>query len=339
MTPALAEWIPERVLEPFTEASFRSGVLFGGVALVVGVAAGLAWRASGREGAVPVSGLLLCGAAIVALEQAGRLGSDLVPALMALGVGGLVVDVAPTTGRFLPLLALPGAWLLAATVEADQDWLSLAVGLTAAFGGALVSDFDRRWSFQPPGPGLVVVSFAGVFLTVPETAEALPVLGAALPLTLIGWPLNLARLGAGGSLASTGLLAWVVAQGGMFRDSAVVGGLACLAMLVAEPLGRALVRRRVAWPTTVLVLVAVATAHVVMVILAARVAGLREQLEPALALAVLTLVLGIVVSAGVWQAGSSGAERRRRSPQRETDGFPAQGDPRRLPPPAKDGRR
>jgi hypothetical protein len=86
--------------------------------------------------------------------------------------------------------------------------------VAVAGGGALVADFDARWSSPPLGPALIVVSLAGVFITVPETKEALPVLGAALSLLLIGWPVNLASLGAGGSFAATGLLAWTTAQGG-----------------------------------------------------------------------------------------------------------------------------
>jgi hypothetical protein len=168
-------------------------------------------------------------------------------------------------------------------------------------GGALVADFDLRWSVRPLGPAMMVVALAGVFVTVPETEEALPVLGAALSLALIGWPASLASLGAGGSLAATGLLAWTVGQGGTFRDTAIVGGLACLGMLVAEPLGRLLRTNRhgrcLARPAWVLA--AVFIAHVVVVLVAARVAGLGGDLDTAVLIVAAALAAAAAASLGI----------------------------------------
>ncbi|MBW3573524.1 MAG: hypothetical protein KY450_01490 [Actinobacteria bacterium] len=292
--------IPERVLAPFAEASFRNGLVIGVVALVIGAAVAAAWRSrTGRP--CPLAGLLVAGGGAVAVLEAGVSVQGLVPGLVALGIGGCIVDVVPRLRPALPLLALPGAWLLATGIDVSQSWAPLAVGIVVAGGGALAADFDARWSARPLGPGLLVASLGGVFLTVPETAEALPVLGAALPLALIGWPGNLASLGAGGSLAATGLLAWTVAQGGTFRDTAIVGGLACLGMLVAEPLGRMARTNRHGrrLPRPVGVLVAVVAAHLVVVLLASRVAGLGDDLVASLGIAGLALAAGAAASLAI----------------------------------------
>jgi hypothetical protein len=298
--------IPERVLAPFEEPSFQSGIRFGLVALAVGVLCGLVWRRRWSSPS-PVAGLLLAAAAVVTLDEVGRLDEGLIMALAALGVAGLITDAYPPARPALVLLALPGAGILASSVVARQSWAPVAVGLVAALGGALVATFDLEWRAQPLGPALMAVSVAGVFVTVPETAEALPVFGVAIPLALLGWPLSLARLGAGGSLAATGLLAWTVAQGGTFRDSALVGGLACLGLLVALPVGTALVRRTLRqarsdpWPP-VLIALAVVGVHLVVVALVARVAGLRDDLGSAVIIAGVVLTLAVVAGAALARA-------------------------------------
>ena len=302
--------MPERVVAPFTEAAFRSGLVVGLGLLLVGVVAGLAWRARRAE-PLPLAGVLLAGAAVIALAQLDRLGERLGIGLAALAAAGLVADAVPRCRPLLPLLALPGAWMVATGTDATQPWVPLVLGTTVALGGTLVASFDRHWSARALGPGMVVASFAGVFVTVPETREALPVLGAVLPLALLGWPANLASLGAGGSLAATGLLAWTVAQGGTFRDSAIVGGLACLGVLLAEPLARALLsRRRVAGrPHRVGTVLAVLGVHVAVVLLAARLAGLRDDLRSAGALAGVTLALALAAAVLVTLADQAGADR------------------------------
>lgn len=302
--------VPERLLGPFEEPAFQSGLLIGVVALGVGAAVGVLWRRQwGRP--APVAGLVLAAAAVVALSGTGRLGDGLAAGLVALAVAGLVADGYPPARPALPLLALPGAWFLATAVEVSQDWAPAAVGVVIVAGGALVAVFDHHDRARALGPALMAVSLAGVFLTVPETVEALPVFAVAVPLVLLAWPLRLANLGAGGSLAATGLLAWTVAQGGTFRDGALVGGLACLGMLVALPVGRALVGRNVEgrrrpWPPTVTAVV-VAGAQVVVVALVARVAGLREDAGSATIVASVALALAVVAGAAISMGGAPAA--------------------------------
>lgn len=282
-----------------TQASFRSGVVVGLITLVVGVVAALAWRSRSRD-PLPAAGLWIAAAGVLALLRVGEPEPGLAAAVLVLGGVGLVVDVVPRARPFLPLLALPGAWILATRVEVGQTWAPLAIGATIVVGGALVADFDGRPGTRTLGPAMMVVSLAGVFVTVPETEQALPVLGATLPLVLLGWPTCLATLGAGGSLAATGLLAWTVGQGGTFRDSAIVGGLACLGILVAEPVGRALLRRRLTRaPIPPWAMLAILATHVLAVLIAARVVGLRDDMQPAVALAALALALAVGVTVAI----------------------------------------
>ena len=305
--------IPERVLEPFTQPSFHSGLAVGVLFLVVGGAAAGLWRLR-RHRSCPVAGLFIAAAGAVAVSTIDGPAPGLVAGIVLLGIGGALVDVIPKLRPLLPALAVPGAWVVATGAEVRQSWAPLALGVAVAGGGALVADFDWRWSARPLGPVLILVSLAGVFVTVPETREALPVLGAAVPIALLGWPVNLASLGAGGALAATGLLAWVVGQGGTFRDSALVGGLACLGLLVAEPMGRLLRpsqdRRRLPRPPPVLV--AVVVVHVVVVLVAARVAGLGDDLTVAIVLAALALAAGTAASLALRSVAlrSSGPHRR-----------------------------
>lgn len=303
--------IPERILEPFTQASFRSGLAIGGLALVLGVVVAGLWRTR-QDRPCPIAGLLVAGAGATAIVQTQRPVSGLVAGLVVLGGAGALVDGLPRLRPVLPLLALPGAWIVATGLEVTQGWVPLAIGVAVAGGGALVADFDLRWSARPLGPALVAVSLAGVFVTVPETKEALPVLGAALPLAVLGWPASLASLGAGGSLAVTGLLAWTVAEGGTFRDSAIVGGLACLGVLVAEPLGRLVAahRHRRRLPRPLGVLIAVLVAHIVVVLVAARVAGLAGDVTTAVVIAALDLAAGAAASVGIRAAARPRAPSR-----------------------------
>jgi hypothetical protein len=113
-------------------------------------------------------------------------------------------------------------------------------------------------------------------------------------------------MGTGGSLAAVGALAWAAAMGGTGRPASIVGGVAGLGLLAAEPLGRAVVALTGgsppaspldrlparAWSTP-----AVAAVQAVVVVLAARVAGLCTSVPAAVAVSTATLL--VVVAAAV----------------------------------------
>jgi hypothetical protein len=233
------------------------GLAFGAAALVVGVAA-WGWGRARRGG--------------VAATLAG-----LAPA--AAGAGALAAAGVHPAGREL---GLAPAVAVAATVVA----------------GVLLADFDRR---RRDGLALSLwaVTVAGVWATVPDVEAAVVALGAALPPALLGWPGPLARgglvaLGPAGSLASAALLVWVVATDGAARPGSMVGGLACLGVLAVEPLARRLAGHGPGGrPLPPLPL---ATAHLALVAVAARVVGRRETVAEALPLAVAALAVALAVA-------------------------------------------
>jgi hypothetical protein len=222
---------------------------------------------------------------------------------------------APTPVVGVALAAAGGAGIVAATDPPATLALPLPwIAVVAGAAGALLAGFDRRWRGHGLAPLLLAVSAVGVYATVPDVEWALVVVGAALPLTLLGWPGPLApggvggprrrdrpaqpppSLGVAGSLATAALLAWTVAAGGAGRPGSVVGGLACLGVLTVEPLARlldprhrsALARPRVAWTAL--------AAHLVLVAVAARVVGRTETVAAALPLAGLALAAALAVA-------------------------------------------
>ena len=144
---------------------------------------------------------------------------------------------------------LPGA---AVAVEAmhieDRPTVIWPTVLVAAALAAAVADADLSLARSAVGPPLLAVSAFGMYVTVPETGQILPVLVVIVPIALVGAPLVLARLGTAGSAAIVVLLAAVVAEGGQQRAASIVGGLASVGVLALEPVARAIVPRARPWP-------------------------------------------------------------------------------------------
>jgi hypothetical protein len=265
-----------------------SGLLTGrtdelGIGLVLGVAATLAClavqahrRRRGSGSSAPVLG--------VALAVAGAAG------------------IALTTGR-------PASLALPVPVPA----LAVAAGAV----GLALADFDRRWRRHGLVPPLLAVAAAGAWAAVPDVETALVVLGVTVPMTLLGWPSPLVRsgqppsLGVAGALGVAALFAWMVAAGAAGRPGAAVGGLACLGVLVAEPVARRLDSRRRS-PLDLLTGRdgpgwAALAAQVPLTGLASRVVARPERATTALLLAALEL--GLAVGAGVALARRPWADR------------------------------
>jgi hypothetical protein len=206
-------------------------------------------------------------------------------------------DPVPVAG--LALAAAGAAGLAAtggATVRLGPAQLAGAV-VVAGVVAALLADFDRRrWRDGLTLP-LLAVSAAGIWATVPDVESAAVVLGVFLPFALLGWPLVRAgppSLGLAGALATAGLLVWTVVSGGAGRPGSIAGGLACLGVLAVEPAARLLDRRgpvdRAAKALPVL------AAHLLLVGVAARVAGRPATLAVAVPLALLELAAAVAVS-------------------------------------------
>jgi len=222
-------------------------------------------------------------------------------------------------GLALALAAVAGLALAGAPADPGPPWPVL-VAAAAAVAAALAA-FDRRWAGLGLPPVLLAVTAAGIWATVPDVEAALVLLGACLPMAVLGRPGPLAgrasgpaplAFGVAGSVAVAGVLVWVVATGGAGRPGSVVGGLACLGLLAVEPAVRLLdpgrrspldpLERRpgLAW--------AALAAQLVLVALAARVVGRPERAATALVLAAAEL--GLALAAGTLLARRSWASRR-----------------------------
>jgi hypothetical protein len=206
-------------------------------------------------------------------------------ALAAAGAAGVVLTVDQPPAPVLPV----GVVLVAAGVVA-----------------ALLADFDRRWRHLGLMPLLLAVSAAGVWAAVPDVEAALVVLGTTVAMTLLGWPSPLVAsgpppsLGTAGAIGVAALFVWTVAAGSAGRPAAVAGGLACLGVLVVEPVARRLGpglpvptgrtgRRRVGRSAL--------GAQLVLVAVAARVVGRVERPAVAWSLTLLLLAGATAVAA------------------------------------------
>ena len=144
--------------------------------------------------------------------------------------------------------------------------------------------------------------------THPDTEEILVLVGVMLPLVLLAWPKVLAGLAGVGAFPLIGLLAWVVAWGGRGRETAIVGAVASLGLLVAEPFARWLRGSpRLQWlPDGPAGAVAAGVLQAVVVLGPARLAGLQHDLTMSIAIAA-----GILIVATGALAASPAPSRRK----------------------------
>lgn len=310
--------ILDDVRSAVASSGFATGFFVGSLALAAGVLVIIALPRPGRR-VVPLAGLLLVGAALVALADQARLADDLVPGVGLLAVAGALVAAAgrlhlPPTGA-AAVLCLPGAWVVASATDLGGTGPRLVLVASIALAGALVGAADHQYRQLGLGPILLLVTLAGAYATVPDTERALIVLGAALPLVVLGWPWPLASLGRAGAAASVGLLAWIAVTDGSARAGSTVGAMACLGILLVEPVARMLraghgeggeekeaAAGLAAWPTAL----PIVFVHVVVVAVASRVAGFRSSAWEAGAIAGATLVVAVVVLAR-WPRATAGS--------------------------------
>jgi hypothetical protein len=249
---------------------------------------------------LPVSGVAMAGAGLLAVAVADAQeswGAVHVLGVAAAGVGGGIGRALRLPLVLRPALVLPGAAVMVEAMElADRSTVVWPTVVVASVLAVLVADADESLAASAAGPPLLAVSIFGMYATIPETGQILPVLVVAVPIALVGAPLSLARLGAAGSGAVMVLLAAVVAEGGQARAASIVGGLACTGVLALEPVARRLVPLAPPWPADwrsrpLLILAAL---QVVVVLVMSRVAGLRDDLEGALVISVVAGVLALV---------------------------------------------
>jgi hypothetical protein len=281
------------IVDAAVSAEFLAGLQWGGVAAVIALAVGVAWRRWRREPA-PVAGLAALAAAAAVMPIARRLPGLLVAGLALLALAGAVF---PRTSRIpiIPvLLALPGAWVIGASGIPGPGWAAPLVVAMTAVGGPLFSWFDEKVDGPPIVPLLFALATAGVWATVPDTEEALVLVGAVIAPTLLAWPLRVARLGPVGGHARVGLCVWVVAWGGRGREGSIVGAMAALGMLMVAPTGAWIARqsrvRATGWYGIGLI-----SLQLVVVAATTRIAGLRENAADAASIAIPTLMAALLI--------------------------------------------
>jgi hypothetical protein len=245
-------------------------------------------------------------AAAYAVRDTVWLPDRVVLALAMLTLAGLVVDVLRLSMVYLFAAAIPGAIVLdSAPAPLEMRWVRLLVFATTVVGGVALASFDRRWARHGLAAPLVALWAAGVYMTVPDTEAALAVLGATLVVAAAAWPLRLGCFGACGALPMAGLIAWTARYGGTGRPSSIVGAVACIGLLAVEPTAR-LLGRRDRGPIDVFAspaqgrwwtLPAVVPIQLVLVFVAARIAGLGHRVDRAAAIVAVEAAISVAVAA------------------------------------------
>jgi hypothetical protein len=119
-------------------------------------------------------------------------------------------------------------------------------------------------------------------------------------LAVLGWPLRRARLGRSGAPAAVATFAWIAALDVRGRPASLIGALLCLGLLVAAPLGSAMlpVGRRAlggvdrARRTSLLII-----AHGILVFVASRAVGIRANRNAEIAGAIVVGIVAVAVGA------------------------------------------
>jgi hypothetical protein len=301
----------------------HAGLVAGVAALVVGALVVAARRARGPRTARPggIVGPAVVVATLAAFGGLGRFAEvGSVPARVVCALAGLWLagEIGSRTARPVgaALALIAGVGLVDPSAN-SAIWIIAIVVLGPALAGSAVADFDRRASPSGLGPQLLLISIVGLYATVPDTELVLVLLGAMLPITLLAWPQVFARVGSGGAYAAIGLFLWISTIEGAGRPGSIVGAVATLALLVAEPVGRFVASRAHAdrlleCPTVGRLR---AGGFVVMQLLlaayAARVAGRVDDPIVALVLALPGVAIGVAVGS----RASLGPPRARTRPR------------------------
>jgi hypothetical protein len=313
--------------------AFALGLAFGGVAFLASALIALSSRRRSPN---------LAGAAFVAatwLGVRGAWGPSLATSRVALGLAvlwlggalaGVVITRSSTVGSH-PLLtmmiaATPGAVILAAVTPLAGSHLSRVVlGLATVALAVAMFDFNAVRGAKGAPWLLFFVSAVGVYLAVPDTELARVFLGVAIPFVLLSVPKPLCPFGASGSAALAGLFTWVVVVGGRGRPGSVVGGLAAIGILVAEPIGRRLVgeirifarqpsvnprydRNRDAWLSGALV---AALVQLGIVLYASRLVAREDRATTALFILLPMMVAAVALTPALYAEERRPARRRR----------------------------
>lgn len=271
-----------------------TGLLCGLVGLgLVGLVVAVRRRPDARP--LPWAASLVAAATLLALHGVDRLPPWLVGGALAILVGSGLGSVLRVRAGLWPLLLAPGGGTIAWLAFDGPLWARLVVLVAVTVGGALAAEFQKGHTRAGTGSLLLLVSAAGIFGTVPDTEHALVLLGATVPLAIAGWPLRWTTPGRIDLPVWVAVAVWTGATGGMGRNTSIVGGVGSLGLLVLEPIVRRVSGRRrpvggagTPPPLEELIL------HLVLVVVASRVAGLSTSILVAVA------VVAVANSAVAW---------------------------------------
>lgn len=177
-------------------------------------------------------------AALVTLDE-GFVREILGLGLIVGGAGLARVLMAPAW--VIPVAVVPGAlWIAVTTSATEFVWVRVAIVVLVPVCGYLITDFEMR--YRRMGLGMIFYGLAalGVFVAVPDTEWARVLTAAAIPVVFIAWPRVGISLGVEGAYVATAVLILVSAQGGEPRPASIVGSIACLGLLVLEPIAFAM---------------------------------------------------------------------------------------------------
>jgi hypothetical protein len=250
--------------------------------IVAGAGVAVVWIRARQHHFEPGVALVVVVAGLVGLREGLLLDESLVVALVLLLLAELVFRGRARSARLLAY-ALAGATVVATLPVSWTAWCRLAVLPVVVLGAFAAPSHDAR--SPRVVPLLLLIGAVGLYACVPDTEAPKVLLGALLAASVIGLEPRLRP--AIGLPAVIGLFAWVAVFGGVGRPGSVVGGLACLGVLLL-PVPRG---RLAPWGTVLLVVTQVA-----LVAYEARVAGFETTIERALLLSVPAFaVAGFVV--------------------------------------------
>jgi hypothetical protein len=240
--------------------------------VVAGAGVAVVWLRVRQHRFEPGVALVVVVAALVGLREGRLLAESFAVALGLVVVAELVFRQQATVARAVAY-AMAGATVGASLPAAWPLWTRLTVLAVVVVGALVAPVHDAR--APRVVPALVLISALGVYACAPDTEAPKVLLGAMVAAAVIGFEPRLRA--AVGLPAVIGLFAWVAAFGGVGRPGAVVGGVACLGVLLLP-----VPRRRPGTGGVVLLFVT----QVALVTYEARVAGFETKAEAALLLSV-----------------------------------------------------
>lgn len=215
---------------------------------------------------------------------AGLAADDLLDAALAAGLLLILVAALASEARSpivrAAALAPGGVLIVTLGAEGTAGWARALAFVTIVAVGPTAVALDRFFPYLTVA--LLAVSALGAYWTLPDTEQARALVGALLPVALLALVFRHAPEPSSPSLG-VALVAWVALVGGVGRAGSVVGAIGCLGVLALGPLARR-------GPPILVV-----AAHLPIVVIASRVAGLRQSAWTAAAVLLPVIVLAAAI--------------------------------------------